>query len=205
MPDPRAAAALSLAAALSPAPAAAHGAVPGLEGVQAGLGHIFSTPGQICALLALALLNARDGPLSPRDPRFARYAAAALCGAALGLTGTPLKWAEPALLAAAALIGALAALLPHAVPAATRAAALAAGAALGLSAVPPFAPWIAVIPTLGGSLAGALLAAPLLAAVLSRAHAAAPPPWPSLALRIAAAWTSAAAVLLLALIVTLHL
>lgn len=207
MPEPRPGAAAARlagpAAALLPGAAAAHGPVPGLDGLSHGLATPLAEPALGLAAIALLVLLIQDFP-----QRLRRGLPLHLAGVALGLVaGRALALAlplEPAMLALAGAAAGLAALAgDRATPAALALLPL-LGLGTGALALPDPGPAGAVGATTLGALFGAYL--PLLAgggavaALRDRFPGAAARHALGTGTRIAAAWTAAIAVLMLAFV-----
>lgn len=180
---------------LIPTPAAAHGVLQGVGDVYAGLLHPLVVPAEALALVAAALLLGASGRAACRAGLSALAAGLAL-GLALGQFAPP-SLATPTLLAAAFLAAApVTAGLRLPPPLAALIAAL-AGLAVGIDARPDpgaLRPTLAAAATLLGAAAVAVIAAAL---VLGREHG-----WQRIALRVAASWITACAILYFAWLAT---
>lgn len=197
LPDRRAAAA-ALAVALLPAPAWAHSPIPGIEGFYVGLVHPLTTPAQIFALLALGVFfGQRRENVAWRA--VVAFACAVLAGIALGVSGTPNGLAEPVLLVLALFVGVTAALWPASPVSLGVAAAGASGFLIGLASIPDPGPMRATIVTLSGSFVGASVLLLYCIGGLFWLREKATWSWVPIGFRVAAAWISAIAALLLAL------
>jgi hydrogenase/urease accessory protein HupE len=176
-------------------PAAAHSPAPGVEGFYAGLRHPLTTPDQALVLLATGLLL--GGFALPRlVPAFVALAAGLAVGLALG----HLAPAAPAwLYALAVATGAAAALLPGRGLGAAVALAGVCGLALGWASVPEPGPSFDRAVTMTGSFAGALLLTLYLAGGIDLLRERLDRPAIRIAFRVAAAWITAIANLMLAL------
>lgn len=177
-----------------PMPAQAHSPLPGVEGFYTGLLHPFSTPAQLLSILSLGLMVARYS-----GQHYRWLGGAFLLTTLGGLTfdgGAP----DAALLATAIAAAGMAALLPgQLLPLAVAIAAL-GGVLTGMASVPEPGPARDRIITMSGSFVGAnlglLYCMGLLTALTERYRAA----WIAIGLRIAAAWTVAVSMLMLALL-----
>jgi len=175
-------------------PAAAHSPVQGIEGVYTGLLHPLTTPDQILALLATGLLLG-NFPLSRLAPAFAAFGAGLLGGLALGdATASPAPW----LYAVAAVTAGAAALAPGRWLGAVIGAAVTAGLLLGWASVPDPGPAQARLLTMTGSFIGAFLLTLYLAGSLDLIRERADHPAFGIALRVAASWIAAIALLMFA-------
>lgn len=198
---PRAGLAAGPLATLLPGPATAHGAVPGLDGFARGLATPLSEPALGLVALALLVLLIQDFP-----ERLRRGLPLLLAGVALGLVaGRALALSlplEPAVLAVVVAASGLAALAGERATAAALALLPLLGLATGALALADPGPAGAVAATTLGAGTGALL--PLLAgggalrALSHRFPAPAAQEILATGTRIAAAWTAAIGVLLLA-------
>lgn len=180
---------------LLPTPAAAHGVLQGVGDVYAGLLHPLVVPAEALALVAAALLLGASGRAACR---VGLPALAAGLAAGLALGGhVPPSLATPALLAVALLAGApVTAGLRLPTPLAALIAAL-AGLAVGIDAQPDpetLRPTLAAAATILGATAIAVIVAAL---VLEREHG-----WQRIAMRVAASWITASAILYFAWLAT---
>jgi urease accessory protein len=182
----------AFAIALVPGPAAAHGALTGVGEVYAGLLHPLIVPGELLALLALALALATSGRAACRVglPALALGLAAGLGFGAL----LPADLATPVLLAvafAAAGPVVLGLRLPRLLAAVL---AIAAGLAVGADAMPEAT---ALSTRLSASVAtivgGAAFVTLVVGVALGRERH-----WQRVAARVAASWIMASAILYLA-------
>jgi hypothetical protein len=133
-------------------------------------------------------------------PAFVALGAGLLGGLALGgLVGGPVGGAPAWLFALAAATGAAAALVPGRARAAAVVAAGAAGVGLGAASVPEAGPPFDRAVTMAGSVAGVLLLTLYLAGAVDLLRERVDRPAVRIALRVAAAWVVAIAILMLAL------
>ena len=185
-----------------PSAAAAHGAIPGIEGFYVGLLHPFTTPGQLLALLALgAMLGQAAGgnPAGKSGRAWAAFALAAVAGILVGLAQPARFPPEPPLLVLAAVAATLAALLPAGFPPATLALCVGAGVLLGLASLPDPGPPLALAVTLAGSFVGANLALLYATGTVAWLRSRLDRRWARTGLRIVAAWIAAISTLMAAL------
>lgn len=176
----------------------AHSPIPGIKGFYIGLLHPLTSPAQVLALLALGVA------FGLRWPRlfamaWAAFAGCYLVGIALGQAGVPVASAEPALLALAFATGAFAALWPSGPAAPLIAAAGAAGLLIGIVSTPDPGSLRSTVITLTGSFVGAVVALLYAAGGLGWLYERTSAAWLRIGFRIAAAWISAIAALILAL------
>lgn len=197
LPDCRTAAA-AFAFALLPATAGAHSPVPGIEGFYIGLVHPLTSPAQIFALLALGVFYGQRRE-NAAARAVAAFACASLAGIALGLSGTPNGLAETVLLVLALVVGVTAALWPAGPVSLGVAAAGASGFLIGLVSIPDTGPVRATVITLSGSFVGASVLLLYCIGGLFWLQEKATWSWVPIGFRVAAAWISAIAALLLAL------
>lgn len=185
-------------ALLWPAPAWAHGSVPGLQGIYAGMLHPFTSGPQLLALFAMALLIQQRLPDS--EDVFHAFWASCLAGAgaaALGLVGLNPDIPLTLFAVAAGILAASALRLPLAV-------LLLLGITCGLlsgclSWPDPGAKGDMMFTALGGII-GSVLIVITVAGIIEIIWQAAKWPWMPIAVRVAASWVSAIAVLLGALL-----
>ncbi|HRO10263.1 hypothetical protein [Amaricoccus sp.] len=181
---------------LLPAPAAAHGMLQGVGDVYAGLLHPLVVPAEALALVAAALLLGASGRAACRAGLPVLAAGLAL-GLALGRFAPP-SLATPALLATAFLAAApVTAGLRLSPPLAALIAAL-AGLAVGIDAQPDPGTLRQTLTAAAATLFGATAIAVIVAAlVLGREQS-----WQRIAVRVAASWITASAILYFAWLAT---
>jgi hypothetical protein len=178
------------------APAAAHSPLPGVEGLYAGLVHPLASPPQLLAILGAALLLGSHG-LARIGPAFACLGAGLLGGLALL---PPEGNSEPWLLGLAAASAGAAALAPGRLPrAALLVVAGAAGLLLGWASLPDPGPPRDRLFTMSGSVLGVALAMLYVSGGSDLLRERVAHPAVAVALRVAAAWVGAIAILALAL------
>jgi hydrogenase/urease accessory protein HupE len=187
--------AATLAALALPSVAVAHAPVPGVDGFYTGLLHPLSTPSQVLLLLALGFFIGR-GTTRAAAVSLALFCVGTLAGVFLGQRAPP---PDTGMVVVALLAASLAALAPgRLVPVGLCLAGL-GGVGIGIVSRPDPGPLRDVIITAAGALVGTNLAMVYLYGALvwlqERAHHA----WLPVALRVAAAWVAAVAVLMLAL------
>lgn len=189
---------LLLAALLWPAPAWAHGSVPGLQGIYSGMLHPFTSGPQLLALFAMALVIQQRLPDS--EDVFHAFWASCLAGAgaaALGLGGMNPDIPLTVFAVVAGIVAASALRLPLS-------ALLLLGITCGLlsgylSWPDPGAKGDMMFTALG-AIIGSVLIIIAVAGVIELAWQAAKWPWLPIAVRVAASWETAIAVLLGALL-----
>lgn len=187
--------AAALAVALCAGPAMAHAPIPGIKGFYIGALHPFSTPPQALMMLGAGLLVAGHA-VDRAKFFFAGFAITSLLGL---FTGQPPAWLDTAMYAAAALVCALAALLPGRVlPGATLLTAL-CGLLIGMASVPDPGPARDMAFTMSGALFGANLGLLYIWGGTLFLKERIPQDWLAIGLRILAAWIGAIALLMLAL------
>jgi urease accessory protein len=172
-----------------PSSAAAHTMLKGVGDLYAGLLHPLVVPAEALALVAAALLLGASGRAACRAglPAIAVGLAA---GLALG-RHVPPSLATPALLAVAFLAAALVTAGLRLPPSAAAGVAALAGAAVGVDAQPDRAALLQAFAAGAATLTGATaLAAVVAGLTLGRDHG-----WPRVAVRIAASWITACAIL----------
>lgn len=187
--------AAAAALALAPAAARAHAPMPGMEGFYVGLLHPVSTPAQALLLIGLALSAEAVGERRSAMALGAFLAALAVGAAVLGAADGLAPW----MLGAAAAAAALAALAPGRLIWAAIGLGAAGGALIGSASVPGPGPFADRAWTFAGALIGALLGLIYAAGALRTARERLRGDWVPIALRVAAAWAAAIAVLMLAL------
>lgn len=187
--------ALWLPALLAASPAYAHAPVPGLKGFYVGLLHPFSTPPQALMLLGLGLLIGSFAT-SKGLLFLASFCALSLLGVLTGSTA----WAlDSALLVMAITTCTLAALIPgKALPLGVLLSAV-SGYLIGVMSIPDPGPLSDRLFTITGALFGANIGLLYLWGTRNLIPARIAYTWVPLAFRIAAAWLSAIALLMLAL------
>jgi hydrogenase/urease accessory protein HupE len=190
-----------VACALLPATAAAHAALPGIEGFYRGLIHPLSTAPPLLALLAIGVA------LGHRWPR-SFFAGWLLCavGLALGLgvgrvvSEATLTAADVTLLFLAAVAASLAVAAPGRLPRFCQVLARASGIAIGIVTTPDPGPAIAIAVMIAGTYLGANLSLLYAGFAVGWLADRFRQPWMKIGLRVLAAWIAAVAVLLFALV-----
>lgn len=186
-----------LTAAVLPAPAFAHGTVPGIQGFYTGVLHPFSTSAQVLLLPLLALLI---GGLAFRwmSRALGVFATGTLLGVLAGLL-TGILPDDTALFAVAICAGALAALTPGRLPALTLLPAAFGGVLIGMESVPDPGPLGARIVMITGALLGANIAVFYMSMGVNGALVKFDRPWVRIGFRIGAAWLTAISMVMLAM------
>lgn len=187
-----------LPALLWPAPAWAHGSVPGLQGIYVGMLHPFTSGPQLLALFAMALVIQQRLPDS--EDAFHAFWASCLAGAgaaALGLGGMNPDAPLTVFAVIAGIVAASSLRLP--LP-----ALLLLGITCGLlsgylSWPDPGAKGDMMFTALG-AIIGSVLIVIAVAGIIETVWQAAKWPWLPIAIRVAASWATAIAVLLGALL-----
>ena len=198
MPSRHAAASLALLVVASPSDAAAHGAIPGIEGFYTGLLHPLSTASQILAILGLGVLVGQGGRQTTKVSLVA-FGVSCLFGILLGQIRFVIGWADVALLAVAIVAAALAALRPKVSRAVPVLIGVIGGILIGLVSTPDPGPLGATLVTLSGSLLGASLGVFYVGGGVLWLTEEVRKSWLLIGLRIASAWVATIAILLLAL------
>ena len=189
---------LALIVAVSPSSAAAHGAIPGIEGFYKGLLHPLGTASQILAILGLGVLVGQGGKQTVQFG-VAAFAAACLVGIVLRQIGLAHPATDLALLAVAIGAAGLAALYPMVPRAVPMMLAALGGTMIGLASTPVSGPTGAAIVVLPGSLLGACLGMFYIGGGVYWLNEEPRKPWRAIGIRIGAAWIATIATLLLAL------
>lgn len=186
-----------LTAAVLPAPAFAHGTVPGIEGFYTGVLHPFSTSAQVLLLPLLALLI---GALAGRwmSRALGVFAAGTLAGVLAGFLTRVLP-DDGALFAVAVGAGTLAALAPGRLAALTLLPVALGGVLIGMTSVPDPGPPGARIVMITGALLGANIAVFYMSMGVNGALERFDRPWVRIGFRIGAAWLTAISVVMLAM------
>jgi hydrogenase/urease accessory protein HupE len=180
-----------------PAPAWAHGSVPGLQGIYWGMLHPFSSGPQILALFALALVIQQRLPGS--EDVFHGFWVSCLTGAgaaSLGLSGFD---PEILLTIVAIVAGILAASALRIPLAALLTLGICCGLLSGYLSWPDLGAKGDMMFTALGAVIGTVLIVILLAGIIEMVWQAKRWPWLPIAVRVAASWVTAIAVLLGAL------
>ncbi|QEW23479.1 hypothetical protein LA6_005716 (plasmid) [Paracoccaceae bacterium] len=184
-----------LLAAVLPAPAWAHGTVPGFEGFYTGVLHPFSTPAQVMALPVLGILIGAFDLIRVRRA-LAAFAVFTLLGV---LSGGLLGPVDSALFAVAAVGGALAALAPGQMIPVALVAAACGGAFIGAESIPDPGRMRDRVIMIAGALLSANIVLFYLATGVNAALERFPRPWVRIGFRIGAAWLTAISMVMLAL------
>lgn len=181
-----------------PQTAGAHSALPGIEGFYLGLTHGIATPATLLATLATAVMAAQDWPRRFRLgwPLFAVCLALGLAGALVLDAELPL---DAGLLGAAVLGGCFAALAAGRFTLAALPLLALSGLVLGAAGAPDDGARQDVAITMAGAFLGPNLALLLVGGALDLLREHLPGPAPDIALRVAASWLAAIALMLLAL------
>lgn len=180
-----------------PAPAWAHGSVPGLQGLYWGMLHPFSSGPQLLALFSLALLIQQRLPES--EDVFHGFWISCLVGAgvaALGLSG----FSPELLLTLAAIVTGILAAIARRLPFVTMLAlGICCGLLSGYLSWPDPSPTGDPVFSTLGAIIGATLVIVLIAGGSEIVSQATKWPWLPIAIRVAASWATAISVLLGAL------
>lgn len=181
-----------------PEAAFAHSSVPGLAGLYTGMLHPFTMASQLLLLIALALFVQQRLP----DSELTLYAAliGSLAGLAAGASGYLSSAADmPAIAAAVVTALFVAAAWPRGTAVLLPVGAV-SGAASGMLSWPDAGgkPGAMIMTGLGAAVGGFLFVL-IVAMILEIIRAKLPPQWFPVAVRIAASWTAAVALLLGAL------
>lgn len=180
-----------------PAPAWAHGSVPGLQGLYWGMLHPFSSGPQLLALFSLALLIQQRLPES--EDVFHGFWISSLVGAgvaALGLSG----FSPELLLTLAAIVTGILAAIARRLPFVTMLAlGICCGLLSGYLSWPDPSPTGDPVFSTLGAIIGATLVIVLIAGGSEIVSQATKWPWLPIAIRVAASWATAISVLLGAL------
>ncbi|MXU66045.1 hypothetical protein [Oceanomicrobium pacificus] len=180
---------------LSAGPAFAHAPVPGVRGFYVGLLHPFSTPAQALLMLGLGLLVGHLA-LPTAGRQLVLFFVAAIAGLVAG-QGTGAL--DLLMFGAAFAASATAALLPgRLVPLVALLVAL-GGFCIGAVSVPDPGPAADRLFVMSGSIVGATVGLLFLVGIVDVIRDRYNWPWVGIALRIAAAWVAAIALLMLAL------
>jgi hydrogenase/urease accessory protein HupE len=180
-----------------PTPAWAHGSVPGLQGIYWGMLHPFSSGPQILALVALAFVIQQRLPAS--EDVFHGFWVSCLAGAAaaaLGLSGFDPEILLTTLAIMAGILAASAIRLPLA---ALMALGICCGLLSGYLSWPDPGAKGDMMFTALGAILGSVVIVILLAGIIEMVWQAKRWPWLPIAVRVAASWVTAIAVLLGAL------
>lgn len=187
-----------LPALLWPAPAWAHGSVPGLQGIYAGMLHPFTSGPQLLALFAMALVIQQRLPDS--EDAFHAFWASCLAGAgaaALGQGGMNPDVLLTIFVIVAGFVAASSLKLP--LPALLL-LGITCGLLSGYLSWPDPGAKSDMMFTALGAIIGAVLIVIAVAGIIETVWQAAKWPWLPIAVRVAASWATAIAVLLGALL-----
>jgi urease accessory protein len=182
-----------VALALTAQPALAHDVMPGVSGFTGGMLHALLVPSHLMALLALALVVARQA--RGRFVSEAIFAAALIGGLGAIAFGAGESPAPLVLLGTSALCGALAACALPVPSLILWLIAVVTGTAVALDS-PPDAISIREAYVM---MAGVWLGAMLVLAIVAEAAARLTRPWQLIGLRVVGSWIAASAILVLAL------
>jgi hydrogenase/urease accessory protein HupE len=184
---------------LLPDNAAAHSPIPGIKGFYLGMVHPLSTPPQLLSLLAAGILLGLRWP-----SRFAlfwlTFGGFALIGLGLGQWGILGGMEDAALLAGSTVASLIAALFTASLSVPCIVLCAWIGLFLGVASAPDEGPAWPSIVTLAGSFTGANLALLHLVFAVGWLRERFAAKWVHIGLRIAAAWLTAIACLMLALL-----
>ncbi len=182
---------LALAAAC--ANASAHGSIQGIDHFSGGILHPLVEPTHLLALVALGLLLGQRG-IAKVEKAFLGFAAGVVVGLLCAGAGRVVDTDLP-LLAIATACGLLVALAPALPPIVYAGIATLLGAGIGIASNPESFAGAAMLAALSGAGLGAVLWLVIIAAIVGLLQR----PWLRILVRVVGSWSSAAAILVLAL------
>lgn len=179
-------------------PAWAHGSVPGLQGIYAGMLHPFTSGPQLLALFAMALVIQQRLPDS--EDAFHAFWASCLAGAGVAAAGFGGLNPDVPLTAFAALAGVLAASALRLPLPALLLLGITCGLLSGYLSWPDSGARGDMMFTACGAIIGSVLIVIAIAGIIETVWQVAKWPWLPIAVRVAASWETAIAILLGALL-----
>lgn len=181
-----------------PEPAWAHGSVPGLQGIYAGMLHPFTSGPQLLALFAMALVIQQRLPDS--EDAFHAFWASCLAGAGVAAAGFGGLNPDVPLTAFAVLAGVLAASALRLPLPALLLLGITCGLLSGYLSWPDPGARGDMMFTACGAIIGSVLIVIAIAGIIETVWQVAKWPWLPIAVRVAASWETAIAILLGALL-----
>lgn len=181
-----------------PDPAWAHGSVPGLQGIYAGMLHPFTSGPQLLALFAMALVIQQRLPDS--EDAFHAFWASCLAGAGVAAAGFGGLNPDVPLTAFAVLAGVLAASALRLPLPALLLLGITCGLLSGYLSWPDPGARGDMMFTACGAIIGSVLIVIAIAGIIETVWQVAKWPWLPIAVRVAASWETAIAILLGALL-----